>query len=350
MVHFTFDPCIKMNLMDIPHDILMNVMGFAVASTLIRAKMVCSWLRDVAQEVAENKTSWKDDVETFLCLELSAQRALAMLFEVELHWMLKRSGHLLHTDPGLLYFCLLERNVEWAMEEGEAMLVYDGEQVEWLHERGDYNTYDGDSLAILGLQYVDSRWGITKGSDYLAFTQHLALHPRYGRTTRGGGELLQSCMQSPDWWMEPLRAWIEEAPCEEREAFYSDAETMDAAVLLARFHWGPYKQRLHYVSTKTTTEMSAPFGEDTRLMDHEIKGLLQAPSAPSWQQRPSPFDVTAQRAFYRETFEATEDVASPFGGKRSDVLLHRGVGKHGRCWYRCTLSFFDALAKKSGSL
>ena len=89
-----------MNLNELPHDLLIKVLHYAAASTLIRAAMTCSWLKDAALEVAEDKISFaKDDPESLRPWEWTAQQALPVLFETELHWMLRRTSHDLHSDP-----------------------------------------------------------------------------------------------------------------------------------------------------------------------------------------------------------------------------------------------------------
>ena len=330
-----------LNMETLPHDLLLKTLSYLRASTLIRLTMTCRWLQEAAVQVARDKvigaTRYAElDGEDYRPWEWTAEQALPMLFRSELDTML---GSLqveeLWTDPGFLVFRLTEEDVDRAVvREGHAMLVYYGDRVDWLHYEAEYDQYDGeDALALFGLRPFETKWQVTSGCDYLVYTQHLSLHPKYGRPTMDARQLV-SVTKSECHTAEPLRAWFREAHEDERDAFEAEAQCADATVLLSRFTWGPYMQRLYYKRC-----------QESRVREHEVEPLLSRMQVPVWQRRASPFDGETQRHFYCATFERAEEAMDPFGGRPSEVLVHRAVGTQ-RCWFRCSLSFFDAVAKK----
>ena len=327
----------------LPNDLLLNVLSYLRASTLIRLTMTCWWLQEAAIQVARDKvfgaTRYAElNGEDYRPWEWTAEQPLAMLFRSELDAMLgSLQDEELWADPAFLVFRLTEEDVDRAVvQEGDAMLVYYGDRVNWLHYEGDYDQYDGeDVLALFGLKQFETKWQVTSGCDYLIYTQHLSLHPEYGRPAIDARELV-SVPRSECHAAEPLRAWFREAHEDERDEFEADAKQADAAILLSRFSWGPYMQRLYYRRS---------LGRSARIGEHEVESLLSTMQVPAWQRRASPFDDETQRRFYCTTFERTEEAMDPFGGRPSEVLVHRAVGTQ-RCWLRCSLSFFDVVAKK----
>ena len=334
----------------LPNDLLLHVLSYARASTLIRLTMTCQWLQKAATQVASDKVFGairyeQLDETDYLPWEWTAEQPLAMLFRSELDAMLRfQVEDELWKDPGCLVFRLTEADVQRALHDDNAMLVYYGygDRLTWLHHQGDYDEYDGeDALAPFSLLPFESDWQTTNGCDYLVYTQHLPLHPKYGRPTIDAGELerMLDGERTPHLQVEqrvPLCAWFREAHEDERDKFEADARQADAATLLSRFSWRPHKHRLHY-----------GWCHGARVFEREVEPLLSTLPVPSWQRRPSPFEVEAQRQFYHTTFDRTEMAADPFGGLVWGVRVHRAVmGSERKCWYRCTLSFFDAVAKK----
>ena len=316
----------------IPNDVLLRVLTCVRASTLIRLTMTCRWMQEAATRVARDKvfgaTQYEElDGEAYRPWEWTAVQPLAMLFRAELRAMLSSlHDEEMETDPGFVVFRVTEDDLDRAVDRvGEALLVYNGDCVDWLHEEEDYDEYGGgDVLEFFGLEPIETKWQVTGGCDYLAFTQHLPLHPRYGRPTIDAGKLATVTKRA-------FRAWFDETyEDERRDEYMDDAQCTDVAVLLTRFTWGPYMQDLYYKRCP-----------GRRLRESEVSSLLDTLPVPAGQQqRPSPFDALTHRDFFHATFESTEKVYDPFGGPPSQVLVHRAAG-----YFRCTLSFFDAVAK-----
>ena len=136
---------------------------------------------EVAMDRAEAMRIALEDPDGFDChYDRIANMALPIVFQSELKYML-RDGSIDLCGGAFLYFRLTERDVDWAVEEEEAMLVFDGDRVDWLHSRDEYYEDDEDVVRRMNLQRHKTLW-LQTPRDYLAYTRHLALHPEYGRT------------------------------------------------------------------------------------------------------------------------------------------------------------------------
>ena len=166
----------------------MRTLSYCNAATLIRASMACVWLKQATVEVAMRRAEVlgvtldsPDDCD--LHCDRIANMALPVVFQTELKCMLVRL-HVFLIDlcgGAFLYFRLTERDVDWVVEEEEAMLVFDGDNVDWLHTRDEYYGDDYDVVRRMNLQRHQTLW-LQTPLDYLAYTRHLVLHPKYGGT------------------------------------------------------------------------------------------------------------------------------------------------------------------------
>ena len=172
----------------LPSEMLMKTLSYCNAATLIRASMACSCLREAATEVAMDRAEAMgialDDPDEYTGVDRTAEQALSVVFKAELDGMLRgmlRGSCIELRGSAFLYFRLMERDVDWAVGEEEAMLVFDGDRVDWLHARDEYYEGDEDVVRRMNLQRHKTLW-LETPRDYLAYTRHLALHPKYGRT------------------------------------------------------------------------------------------------------------------------------------------------------------------------
>ena len=330
----------------LPCDALVHALGHCSAATLVRSAMACRALRDAAERVARRRAASMrlelpdEPDEDAYSWEQAAQRPLAAVFRVELERLVHRAPRGWRSSGAFLWFRLTENELNDAVADGAPLLLCDGAgAVEWLHDqRGLDDAYGAAvrgrasdvDLEELRLQTHATLWHGAP-NDHLAYTRHLPLHPRWGRPVVRLDDLLASDDHS--WRLRELRTWLTDAPRCEVAAFDSGVCGLDAAATLAsRFTRDPFTRTLRYG------------GRGDRLGEWELSELLALAPVPPWQAgRPSPFDARTQRDFAQVLFDESEAARDPHDGPPECMRRHRAVGDRGGCWWRCSLSFYDAL-------
>ena len=208
--------------MDLPSELLSHVLRYCDAATLIRSTMACRGFQLAALEQARLRITpiaAREDDEPW---ELMAKRPLATLFQWELDRMLAEVDD--WEGARFLYFRLQENDVDWAVGNGEPLLLCDGRTVEWLHDEHDYQHYHGCACEWLGESTHDTWWQST-ACDHIVYTEHLALHPTLGRYTASIGDLLTH-PSSDGTLTDKVRAWCQDS-----------VPDTDAAAFLSHFGW-----------------------------------------------------------------------------------------------------------------
>lgn len=121
-------------LLELPFDLLVLLLRSCCASTLLRLTMTATLLREAAMEAAFQRAGelgliLHDPLE-YDGLDRVSQSVLPTLFREELGRMLRRLPSCRHLDA----FRATDQDVERAMDDEVATLVYDGVVVEWTHD------------------------------------------------------------------------------------------------------------------------------------------------------------------------------------------------------------------------
>jgi len=281
-------------------------MSFVSASTLIRVSSTCTALRKLAIAEVSHDSEWRD------------------------------SG-------AFVYFRLtpsdLDDIVAW---ESDTALIHDGDGLYWLHNTTGIDVHYGSmsmrhkcniDLHDLGLRTRDTLWAGDMMTDWMTFTRHLQLHPRLGRPRVQIDDLITHIESSRahDWQASDLAAWLRDAGATDLARLHADARAgVDAAAALSRFTREPvhalYAPRLRYGIKR---------GE--RLPDWEVQRMMERLPLPAWQ-RPPTTPRPDLNFLDRETLHDPNDIDA-----KRYVYRHTSVAGRDGCFFRCSLSFFDAI-------
>ena len=346
-----------MLIIDLPGELLVKSLLHVSVATLIRLTTTCRNLREAAMEEAWARCDlvWggldglADDA---LPHERIGEQPLAALFKSELQDMMRCiPGDWLH-NPSFLYFRCTEDDVIGAVDNEEAMLVYNGSRLEWLHHVEAYDCFDGEDVSDwLGVRADETLW-LESDDTYLALTRHLAMHPSFGRPTVSMQALLASNGATQD--LRVLREWVAASSGEEKMWFDIDmAAGVDAAIMLSRFaRPSPAELDPALDWCHSNPDQVAPYlrslprmhyrGDGMRRFDRCAIERLVSRVVPKWQRRASGMGSS----FFRDIFEGVTAFQST--GRRLPLYRHRALSD----WFRCSLSFFDAIeqAKKEYTL
>ena len=252
---------------------------------------------------------------------LETDLPLSSFFVDELRMLLHSCGTSWREEGGFVPFRLRESDGNGSPD---ARLIVCDSDCQWLAD-----AYDPDAGVMSQPRSVNSYW-LQDGSAVFGFTQHLALHPRFGRVCKRLCDLDRQKLQTTfatygfDKWLAVQGSGYKE--------FERDSEMDDLAVLLSRLHFDSQFRCRYGKGTATQ-----PFWEDT------VHRLLCLAPSPHWARRPEA-DPTA---FLHEMFSFVHARSAHNDTSLTSVLMHKGVGDVYGVWFVATLGFFDAIEKIS---